>query len=143
MPEFNANNQNKISREFAARLTHLEPQQKVRVIVLLQVQNPENSTEKRQSRAERQAVIKALRESAEQALTNISAIIQRFDGLQLAEHPDLLGSIPVEITPAGVNALAESDLVKAVIEDQAIFPGHSSNYPDDISDNAPYSQIFD
>jgi hypothetical protein len=105
----------------ATRLTHLEPQQKVRVIVLLQVQNAENSREKRPSRAERQAAIEAVRESAEQALKNIDGIIQRFDGQKLAEHPDLLGSIPVEITADGVNTLAKSDAVKAVIEDQPIF----------------------
>lgn len=127
MHEQDAPNQNKISPEFATRLIHLEPQQKVRVIVLLQVQNAENSIEKRQLRTERQAAIKAVRESAEQALENIGAIIQRFDGQKLAEHPDLLGSIPVEITAAGVNALAESDAVKAVIEDQAIFPEHANN----------------
>ncbi|HEY9601919.1 MAG TPA: hypothetical protein V6C85_09935 [Allocoleopsis sp.] len=127
MHEQDAPNQNKISPEFATRLTHIEPQQKVRVIVLLQVQNAENSIEKRPSRGERQAAIKAVRESAEQALENIGGIIQRFDGQQLAEHPNLLGSIPVEITAAGVNALAESDAVKAVIEDQAIFSEHLNN----------------
>jgi sorbitol-specific phosphotransferase system component IIA len=127
MHEQDAPNPSKISPEFATRLTDLEPQQKVRVIVLLQVQNAENSIEKRQSRAERQAAIKAVRESAEQALENIGGIIQRFDGQQLAEHPNLLGSIPVEITAAGVNALAESDAVKAVIEDQAIFSEHLNN----------------
>ncbi|MBV9389336.1 MAG: hypothetical protein JOZ78_23180 [Chroococcidiopsidaceae cyanobacterium CP_BM_ER_R8_30] len=127
MPEYNSNNRNKISPEFAARLTYLEPQQKVRVIVLLQVQPSKKAIEKRQSRAERQAAIKALRESAEEALADISPIIQRFNGLQLAEHPDLLGSIPVEITTEGVNALAESDVVKAVIEDQAILPGYLNN----------------
>lgn len=63
-----------------------------------------------------------MRESAEEALGNISGIIQRFDGQQLSEHPDLLGSIPIEITVAGINALAESELVKAVIEDRSIYP---------------------
>ncbi|MHC5828790.1 MAG: hypothetical protein ACYT04_76035, partial [Nostoc sp.] len=75
---------------------------------------------KRQSPNERQAVIQAVRESAEQALGNIIGIIQNFDGRSLTEHPDLFGSISVEITVAGVNALAESEAVKAVIEDQSI-----------------------
>lgn len=127
MPEHNTNNQNKISPEFAARLTDLEPQQKVRVIVLLQVKETENSAGKRQSRTERQAVMQAVREAAEQALGTLDGIIKHFDGQPLVEYPDLLGSIPVEITAAGVNALATSDAVKAVIEDQAIYPGHSSD----------------
>lgn len=121
MPEHNTNNQNKISPEFAARLTDLEPQQKVRVIVLLQVKETENPIGKRQSLTERQAVMQAVREAAEQALGTLDGIIKHFDGQPLVEHPDLLGSIPVEITAAGVNALATSDAVKAVIEDQAIY----------------------
>jgi sorbitol-specific phosphotransferase system component IIA len=129
MHEQEAPNPSKISPELATRLTHLEPQQKVRVIVLLQVQNAENSREKRPSRAERQAAIEAVRELAEQALKNINGIIKRFDGQKLAEHPDLLGSIPVEITANGVNALAKSDAVRAVIEDQPIFHEHSGRVP--------------
>ena len=124
MPEQDAPNPNKISSEFATRLTHIEPQQKVRVIVLLQIKDAEKNTDRRQSRVERQSVIKAVRESAEQALGDIDGIIQRYQGRQLAEHPNALGSIPVEITASGVSALAESDAVKAVIEDQAIYPGH-------------------
>ena len=127
MLEHDTNSQNKISPEFAARLTHLEPQQKVRVIVLLQVKEAENLTGPRQSRTERQAAMQAVRKAAEEALGTLDSIIKYFDGQLLVEHPDLLGSIPVEITAAGVKALATSDAVKAVIEDQAIHPGHSSD----------------
>ncbi|MBD2235014.1 hypothetical protein [Phormidium tenue] len=127
MSERSVNNQSKISPEFAARLTQLEPQEKVRAIVLLKVNEPENNTGKHPSRVERQANMKALQESAEQSLETIDGIIKLFDGHPLVEHPDLLGSIPIEITAAGINALAKSDAVKAVIEDQAIYPGHSNN----------------
>ena len=78
MSEHRLSNQNKISSEFAARLTQLEPQEKVRAIVLLQVKEAKNYTGKRQSRAERQATMKILRESTEQALESIDAIIKRF-----------------------------------------------------------------
>jgi len=122
MPKHDAPNSNKISLEFATRLTNLEPQQKVRVIVLLQLKNAENLNHKRQTRTERQAAIKAIQESAKQALENISDIIYTFDGQQLRESPDLLGSIPIEIKVAGVNALAASEAVKAVMEDQSIYP---------------------
>jgi len=127
MSEHSINSQSKISPEFASRLTQLEPQEKVRVIVLLQVEKTENYTRKRQSRTERQATMKALRESAEHSLDRIDAIIKHFNGNPLSEHPNVLGSIPIEITAAGINALAESDAVKAVIEEQAIYPGHSND----------------
>ena len=127
MHRHDAPNPKKVSPEFAARLSNLESQQKVRVIVLLQVQDSQSLTNKRQSPKERQATIKAVRESAEQALGNIVGIIQNFDGRSLTEHPDLFGSILLEITVAGVNALAESEAVKAVMEDQSIYPIHLSN----------------
>lgn len=122
MQKHDAHIPNKVSPRFAARLTNLEPQQKVRVIVLLQVQDNQELTNKRQSHDYRQATIEAVRESAKQALGNIIEIIKEFDGQQLNEHPDLLGSIPIEITVAGVNALAKSKAVKAVMEDQSIHP---------------------
>ena len=49
------------------------------------------------------------------------------NGNPLSEHPDLLGSIPIEITAAGINALVKSKVVKAVIEDQAIYLDHSND----------------
>jgi len=127
MPKHDAPNPNKISPEFAARLTNLEPQQKVRVIVLLQIQDAQSLMNKHLSRSERQAAIKAVRDLAEEALGDIVGIIHSFSGQQLTEHPDLLGSIPIEITVAGVNALAESEAVKAVMEDQSIYPIPLSN----------------
>lgn len=127
MSKRSVNNQSKISPEFAARLTQLEPQEKVHAIVLLQVKEDENNTGKRPSRIERQANMKALQESAKYSLETIDGIIKLFDGHSLVEHPDLLGSIPIEIAAAGINALVKSDAVKAVIEDQTIYPGHSNN----------------
>jgi hypothetical protein len=127
MFEDRANNQCKISPEFAARLSQLEPQEKVRVIVLLNVTDAEEHAGKRQSRTERRAAFKALQESAEQSLANIDPIIKNFNGNSLSERPNFLGSIPIEITAAGINALTESNAVKAIIEDQAIYPGHSNN----------------
>ncbi|GBE92054.1 hypothetical protein [Nostoc cycadae] len=127
MQMHDAPNFNKISPEFAARLTNLEPQHKVRLIVLLHTQNIADLANKRQTKSERQAAIKAIEDSASQALENIIDIIEQFDGKQLREKPDLLGSIPVEINVAGVNALTASDAVKAVMEDQSIYPGHTKN----------------
>jgi hypothetical protein len=94
---------------------------KVRVIVLLQVQSIEQMAGKRQSRLERQATIQSVRESAAQVFANIEGIIQHFEGHSLVDRPDALGSIPIEITPAGIEALAKSEAVKAVMEDKSIY----------------------
>ncbi|MBF2063410.1 MAG: hypothetical protein IGS39_03090 [Calothrix sp. C42_A2020_038] len=120
----------KISVDFANRLSHLQPQQKVRVIVFLHLDNGKNCAT-RQSPAERKAAIEAIRNSAKQAFDYILNIIKDFGGKPLTENPGALGQIPVEICAAGVNALAESDMVKAVLEDQTIQPsdGTESNNP--------------
>ena len=107
----------KISSEFAARLDSLEPQQKIRAIVLLNAKNTRRSNTQRQSRAERQAAIEAIRKSAEQALGDIDNTLERFNGKRLSENPDALASILVEATAAGINALAESEKVRAILED--------------------------
>lgn len=117
-------NCNKISSEFAHRLSSLQPQQKVRVIVMLKLDNAGiNPGGRRQSLAERKAQIEAIGKSAKQALSYIRKIIQDFGGKQLADSPNALGSIPIEISAAGVNALAQSDAVSAVMEDQPIYAG--------------------
>ncbi|BAZ15674.1 hypothetical protein NIES4071_75460 [Calothrix sp. NIES-4071] len=112
----------KISVDFANRLSNLQPQQKVRVIVFLHLDNGK-SCGARQSPAERKAAIESLRNSAKNAFEYILNIIKDFGGQPLTENPGALGQIPIEICAAGVNALAESDMVKAVLEDQIIEPG--------------------
>lgn len=118
---------NKISSEFACRLNHLAPQQKVSVIVFLRLENLDKPISLRQSRAERKAAMEGIRNSAKQALDYIRKILQEFGGTQLAESPDALGTIPVEICAAGVEALAASDAVKAVVEEQEIIPANAIN----------------
>lgn len=117
---------NKISSEFACRLNNLAPQQKVYIIVFLKLENLDKPMS-RQSRIERKAAMEGIRNSANQALGYIHKIIQDFGGKQLADNPDALGSIPVEISAAGVEALAESDAVKAVVEEQEIVPANDTN----------------
>lgn len=112
----------KISAEFASRLNTLHPQQKVRVIVFLHLDSVGKGKSSRQSSADRLAAMEGIRNSARQALGYIGKIIQDFGGQQLADNPNVLGCIPIEITAAGVNALTESDVVKAVMEDQQILP---------------------
>lgn len=112
--------QTKISPEFTARLARLAPEQKVRVIVLLNTRSTRAENTVRQGRAARQAAIEAMRMAAAQALQQVDDILQQFDGQLQASAPDTLGSIPVETTAAGIEALSASPWVKAILEDQPI-----------------------
>ncbi len=96
-------------------------ERKVRAVVLLQTKGAANRGARRQSPLERGVAIETIRKSAQQALVEIDSILKRFGGRRLAETPDFLGSIPVETTPAGINTLAESKLVNAILEDQKVF----------------------
>ncbi|MEB3192334.1 MAG: hypothetical protein VKL42_18485, partial [Snowella sp.] len=135
MVNINLSHRPKISPEFATRLMTLEPRQKIRIIVLLQIPKTEsNKTVKPQTRAERQNTIQSVRNSASQALANITNILQKFEGKTLTEQPDLLGSIPIEITAPGVTALAQSNAVKTIIEDQPIHPAYTQDFQKVILD---------
>src|SRR5215831_17099972 len=110
----------KISPAFSARLAHLKPQQKIRAMIMLHVDVPGKSSGQRQSRTERQAMIERIRESAEPALTEIDDILAHYSGKRLAASVNALGAIPIETTAAGINALAASERVKAILEDQTV-----------------------
>ena len=117
----------KISREFSVRLGRLNPRDKVRAIVMLRPEANGMARTRRPSRSERQSAANWAKQSAEAALPLIDQILERYDGHRLAEHPDLLGTIHVETTADGVFALADSDCVKAIMEDQNILPNKTSN----------------
>jgi hypothetical protein len=113
----------KISPEFAARLADLSPGAHVRAILLLQTQAPAGGSETgpsegRQSRDQRRQAMEATRRSAEQALGDIDAILEHYGGKRLANGASVLGSIPIETTAKGIDALAASNHVKAILEDQ-------------------------
>jgi hypothetical protein len=109
----------KISYEFEARLKRLKPEQQVRAIVLLQTQNTDPAAT-RPSRADRQKVISAVRHAAQAALPEIDRILKNFRGQRLDSGVNALGSIAVETTVEGIHALAASEHVKAILEDQPI-----------------------
>jgi hypothetical protein len=52
-------------------------------------------------------------------LGEIDGILERFDGKRSADV-NALGSIPAETTARGIAALAASEHVKAILEDQPI-----------------------
>ena len=118
MSRNNASQKSKISREFAVQLNRFRPQQKVRAVVMLHTKDAGETPARRQSRADRQAAVEAMRKSAEQALVEVDDILKRFDGKRLASSPDALGSIPIETTVAGITALTSFEYVKAILEDQ-------------------------
>ena len=118
----NTTQKDKISSEFASRLIHFESQQKIRIVVLLRGKDSKRSDSKRQSRAERKAAIEAIRKEAKQALSDIDSILEHFGGQRLSDSPDSLGSISIEATPDGIKALAESEWVNVILEDQKLSP---------------------
>ncbi len=117
-------NKPKISPEFAARLNSYPPTQKVRAIVLLKSNNNIANNSHRQTPMARKAARQAMQDSVKQSFQIVDRLIQDYNGQKLAPHPDAFGAIPLEITPPGIQALALSDAVKAIIEDQKI---HSVN----------------
>jgi hypothetical protein len=111
----------KISREFSRRLDLLEPQDKVRAIVLLRAEG-NGGAAGRPSRSERQEAAERFSQAVEDALPEIDQILQRYQGRRMAERPSAVGAIPVETTAGGVIALARADCVKTILEDQNIHP---------------------
>ncbi len=112
---------NKISGEFIVRLDQLGPGQTVRAIVLLRGKGSgKPSTGTRQSHLQRKAAVDTMLQSTEVALKDIDDILKDVGGRRLEKRPGALGSILVETTPAGINALAASKWVKTILEDQPI-----------------------
>ncbi|MFO7090601.1 DNA primase [Arthrospira platensis PCC 7345] len=114
------NYQMKISPEFAARLAGLKSQEKIRVLVFLQVPPSNHQRSPRLSPEQRKAEMVATQKAAESSLNQIKPILNQYNGKLLAPSPSLLGTIPVEITVAGVYVLSQSNAVKSIIEDQDI-----------------------
>ena len=110
----------KISPEFSACLAHLKPQQKIRAVVMLGVDVPGKTPGQCQSRTERQAVIEPIRHSAAPALLEIDDILKHYNGKRLAAGVNALGAVPIETTAAGIHALAGSERVAAIFEDQTL-----------------------
>lgn len=110
-----------ISPEFAARLRNLPPREKVQVILILDVGDLGNDG-KRQTPIERKEAIMRMRESSEPAVRKIDEILKRYGGRRLTDEVSSLGWLAVDTTTEGILALADSNYVKAVLEDQAIHP---------------------
>jgi hypothetical protein len=111
----------KISAEFAARLSRSPSDTPLRSIVLLEI-GGEAAVPKRPSRMDRKAAVARVKEAARSALTVVDDLLERLGGRRLSPSPDALGSIRVEATPEGLYRLAHLKQVRAVLEDQGIAP---------------------
>lgn len=114
----------KIGPGFAARLLGVRPGQQIRATVVLRLHEAGEVAARRQSRAERHAAINALRKEMAPALAELDRILERHHGKRLTSELDALGSVPVETTLAGITALAASECVKAILEDQPVVQVH-------------------
>jgi len=112
--------QDKLSSEFARRLHHLKPGQKIRAIVMLHTENAGIPPARTSMRGKRQVIIEGIRKSTASTFPDLDRILERFNGKRLATSPDVLGCIPIETTADGINALAASEHVKTILEDQPI-----------------------
>ena len=110
----------KISSEFGSRLASMSPDQKVHAVVVFAANAREGRLARRQAREERKAAIESVREAAKQALQQMDKTLEKFGGRRLQADLNALGTIAVEVTPAGINALARSKSVKAILEDQRV-----------------------
>ena len=105
---------------FRARLSRLAPDDKIRVMVLLRTAPPGEPSEGSATRERRQESVERMREAMAPALADLDAALKRHGGERLAPAASALGSIPVEITVRGIDALAELQHVKAILEDQPV-----------------------
>ena len=114
--------QGKISPEFSARLGRLKPQTKLHAIVLIRGREDSRRASRTRSTPEqRRFKVEQIRGASMEALKEIDEILRPFGGRRLSDKPaTALGTVSVESNPAGITALANSNYVEAILEDQAI-----------------------
>jgi hypothetical protein len=108
----------KISAEFARRLSRLAPDAMARAVVLLDTGPARGAAPGRPSRAARKTNADAIQRAAGGSLAEVDRLLESSGGRRLASAPDLFGSIPVEAPAAALLALAGSEHVRAIVEDQ-------------------------
>jgi hypothetical protein len=110
----------KISPEFARRLARLAPDAIARAIVLLDTGPGPAAAPAPHSKAARNQIAQAIQAAAAPALAEVDHLLERSGGRRLAPGPDLFGSIPVEAPASALLALAVSEHVRAILEDQPL-----------------------
>ena len=110
----------KVSDALRSRMEHRPPRERMQAIVLLQPRTTETGQSRRLSGDARRKLAETHRQWFAARLPEIDRILNETGGKRLAEHPDALGSLPVETNPDGILALSASDAVKAILEDQPV-----------------------
>ena len=110
----------KVSDTLRSRLEDRKPLDRVRAIVLLELAGMRTGRQRRLSVEERQQLAKTHRQAFATRLPEIDRILSETGGKRLADHPDSVGSLLVETSPAGIIALSRSNAVKAILEDQPV-----------------------
>jgi hypothetical protein len=94
----------------------------VRVLLFLETP-PLPAQASRQTPEVRQDSVRSVKQFARRALSDIDRILADHGGTRLSRSPNALGSLTVETTAAGVSALARSQWVKSMVEDQPVERG--------------------
>ncbi len=102
----------------------MQERDRVRIVVMLSpVFKAQHPKRPKMRGAAPDALQGSWRVEAVEALQEIDRILAHDQGKRLSEQPDALGTVAVETTPPGVFALAQSDRVKVILEDQGITRG--------------------
>lgn len=110
----------KISEPFSRRLGSYRPDQMVHAVVIVETGDGVPVGNGRRSRQERRRAMDRIHRRGNAALPEIDSVLQHFQGRRLSDSVDALGCVAVETTVAGIKALASSDRVRAILEDQPI-----------------------
>lgn len=110
----------KISPEFARRLGRLAPGALVRAVVLLGMGPLPTAASGRPSKQQRKALGEAIRTAAAPALAEVDHLLELSGGRLLKSGPDVFGSIPVAAPASVLLDLADSEHVRAILENQPV-----------------------
>ncbi len=113
----------KISPTLAERMAMMQPTDVIRAIVLLRIAPPTRSIGHRLTQAERKETLVRMKEANQEILRTLEPLFRRH-GVKLLDDgtPLSFGVLPVEGTLCAIQALAESEHVKAIIPNQSVTP---------------------
>ncbi len=102
------------------RLDRMNPDQMIRIIVVLSPMSERREPKVRLTKHERDKKIEEMKRLHRPVLAEIDAVLDRFGGSKSTRGMEALGCVLVETTAAGIEVLALIANVKAIMEDQPI-----------------------
>jgi hypothetical protein len=109
----------RIGPELDRRLQASGPDDRLRVVLLVAAPAGATAQQRRRRRAETGARMRA---AAHDLLPAVDSLLTAHGGERLSAAATVLGTLAVETTPAGVQALARLPAVEAVLGDQELVP---------------------